>query len=537
MSNDFYRAFEERYRGSRELIKLRQRVYLPFIEPLLSFYKNEKAIDLGCGRGEWLELLKESGFDAQGVDLDEGMLEACHDLGLNVVTKDAISALKELPDESQIVVSGFHIAEHIDFSDLQLLVKDALRVLKPGGLLILETPNPENITVGTVNFYLDPTHQKPIPPLLLSFLPEYYGFFRVKLMRLQEDNALSVSEEISLYDVLGGVSPDYAVVAQKSADQFLIACNIDAFEKEYGLTLSNLAEKFNQQLIQVAKTAISAETQVHQASERAALTEVQAQQASERAALTEVQAQQASERATSAEAHAQQASERAALTEAYARQASERAALTEAQAHQASERAALTEAQAHQASERAALTKAQAQQANERATSAEAQAEQASERATSAEAQAKHASERAISAEAQAKQACERSANAESALLAIQNSTSWKLTAPLRTIGVGVKQIFQQPKKENSDIKRTIKLLLAHATLYTNRRPKLRNAVLVVLSQFPTLKARIKMETVNSFPQETTPTILTDLADLTPRAQEIYAALKNSIDRQQKRNI
>ena len=75
--SDFYIAFENRYRGSRELIKQRQTSYLPYIEPLKAIYPNLKAIDLGCGRGEWLELLKENGVDASGVDLDNAMLSSC----------------------------------------------------------------------------------------------------------------------------------------------------------------------------------------------------------------------------------------------------------------------------------------------------------------------------------------------------------------------------------------------------------------------------------------------------------------------------
>ena len=162
MSNSFYRALEERFRENRELIKSSLRVYLPFIEPLAKVYKDAAAIDLGCGRGEWLELLTAAGFQAHGVDLDDGMLEACRERGLNVQTQDVIIALKALPDASHAIVSGFHIVEHIPFSDLQILVQEALRVLQPGGLLIMETPNPENILVGTTNFYLDPTHQRPI---------------------------------------------------------------------------------------------------------------------------------------------------------------------------------------------------------------------------------------------------------------------------------------------------------------------------------------------------------------------------------------
>ena len=262
----FYRAFEDRHRGPRELIKARQRVYLPFIEPLRSIYRDAKAIDLGCGRGEWLELLQDAGFDARGVDLDDNMLAACRELGLNAAAADALAALKALPDESQLVVSGFHIAEHIQFSDLQTLVQEALRVLKPAGLLILETPNPENMVVGTVNFYLDPTHQKPIPPELLSFLPEYYGFAKVKVVRLQEDKALSGKAWISLLDVLAGVSPDYAVISQKSADASLLSLTKDAFAQDYGLTLDSLAKRFDQQTEKVAQV----QAQNQQAQDRAA---------------------------------------------------------------------------------------------------------------------------------------------------------------------------------------------------------------------------------------------------------------------------
>ena len=330
MIDDFYQAFESRFRGPRELIKARQRVYLPFIEPLLLFYEEAQAVDLGCGRGEWLEILKESGFHGHGVDLDDGMLAACRQAGLDVVTQDALSALKALPDESQVVVSGFHIAEHIDFSDLRLLIQEALRVLKPAGLLILETPNPENITVGTVNFYLDPTHQKPIPPPLLSFLPEYYGFSRVKTLRLQENKTLLGTGWTHLRDVWEGVSPDYAVVAQKAADAPLLEASAAPFMKEYGLTPGVLIGKFDQQVLQASERATAAQTQALQASERATAAQTQAQQASERATAAQTQAQQASERATAAEAHALQAGERATAAQTQAQQASERAENAEA---------------------------------------------------------------------------------------------------------------------------------------------------------------------------------------------------------------
>jgi len=245
MNPDFYRAFEDRHRGPRELIKSRLRVYLPFIEPLKTLYADCRAVDLGCGRGEWLELLREIGVDAHGVDLDDGMLAACRELGLRVETGEAGSCLKTLPDESQAIVSGFHIAEHMPFADLQILVQEALRVLKPAGLLILETPNPENIAVGTANFYVDPTHRRPIPMQLLSFLPEHYGFCRTKVLRLQESPELAGNKAPSLLDVLSGVSPDYAIVAQKRASDEQLAEFSPAFEKEYGVSLEALAVRYD----------------------------------------------------------------------------------------------------------------------------------------------------------------------------------------------------------------------------------------------------------------------------------------------------
>ncbi|MBP0633993.1 MULTISPECIES: bifunctional 2-polyprenyl-6-hydroxyphenol methylase/3-demethylubiquinol 3-O-methyltransferase UbiG [unclassified Cupriavidus] len=249
MSYEFYRAFEDRHRGSRTQIKERQRSYLPFIRPLLTFGFDIVALDLGCGRGEWLELLTEEGFLAKGVDLDDGMLEACHVLGLNAQKEDALSALRSIPDESLSVVSAFHVVEHLDFECLAALVSEAFRVLRPGGILILETPNPENIIVAGCNFYLDPSHKNPIPPELLGFVVEYSGFSRIKKIRLQESEILrDQNVDVHLLDVLGGVSPDYGIVAQKVCDGDLSKLFDDAFNADYGLTLAVLASRFENRL-------------------------------------------------------------------------------------------------------------------------------------------------------------------------------------------------------------------------------------------------------------------------------------------------
>ncbi|WP_025168320.1 class I SAM-dependent methyltransferase [Pseudomonas syringae] len=248
MTVPFYRAFEDRYRGSRELIHERQQVYIPFLEPLKQIYPESQALDLGCGRGEWLEILIQNGFQALGIDLDVGMLEACTALGLPVENMDALEKLRSLPDESMTVISGFHIAEHIPFGDLKVLVAEALRVLKPAGLLILETPNSENLVVGTQTFYLDPTHTCPIPHLLLSFLTEYSRFSRSQLLRLQEPVALSEGGPVDLFSVLHGVSPDYAIVAQKAAAPEQLEIFDAVFGKEYGMSLESLSRRYDSQV-------------------------------------------------------------------------------------------------------------------------------------------------------------------------------------------------------------------------------------------------------------------------------------------------
>ena len=298
MSELFYSAFEDKFRGSREIIKSRLQVYLPFIQPVFKAFPQYQTLDLGCGRGEWLELLTEQGFNAKGVDFDDCMLQDCRERGLQVETSDALTHIQTLPEQSVSIVSGFHIAEHLSFNVLRQLVQEAKRVLVPGGLLILETPNPENLSVGTHSFYIDPTHEKPVPPELLSFLPEHYGYCRVKVLRLQEAEQLRVEANPRLIDIINSVSPDYAVVAQTQGVPLLMEALSPVFEQKFGLTLHTLAERYQESLNQ-----------------RLNFIEAQALQSNERAASAEAQAQQASDRATQAEAQAQQCSERAVLAE------------------------------------------------------------------------------------------------------------------------------------------------------------------------------------------------------------------------------
>ena len=243
MSDQFYRAFEEKFRGPRGLIQQRLEVYLPFVQPVCAAYPEALVLDLGCGRGEWLELLQKNGIAALGVDLDTGMLEACQQINLKVQCQDALESLKQLQDGSASVVSAFHLVEHLPFDRVKDLVAECHRVLKPGGLLIMETPNPENFMVATHNFYLDPTHLRPIPPDLLAFVPEYLGYESVKILRLQETAGVKTHPNLSMLDVLTGASPDYAVVAQKAGHTALKQSLQALFDQAFGISGYALLER------------------------------------------------------------------------------------------------------------------------------------------------------------------------------------------------------------------------------------------------------------------------------------------------------
>ena len=282
MPSNFYRAFEDQYRGSRTLIKERLGVYLPFITPLAALHPEHTALDLGCGRGEWLELLQEQHIKATGVDLDDGMLAACRERGLVVQNANAITHLQALPGQSLLAVTGFHLAEHLPFEVLQELLAQARRVLLPDGLLILETPNPENLVVGTAHFYIDPTHQRPLPHQLLSFLIAQQGFTRLKHLRLQEDPRLLGNAPVTLFDVLAHVSPDYAIVAQLNPSTASPDPLAAAFATEHGLSLHSLANRFDDQQQATLQACQAATQQAEQAltllSQKTELAQAQAAQ-------------------------------------------------------------------------------------------------------------------------------------------------------------------------------------------------------------------------------------------------------------------
>ena len=179
-----YLAFENQFRGTRADIKERQRVYLPYLAKAAVGTAAKPVLDIGCGRGEWLELLRESGHTARGVDLNESMVATCRKLGLEVEQSDAIAYLKLLPDASLGAITGFHIIEHVPFPVLMILMMETCRVLQPGGLAVFESPNCKNLVVGASNFYSDPTHRNPVFPDTAKFILEQVGFSSADILYL-----------------------------------------------------------------------------------------------------------------------------------------------------------------------------------------------------------------------------------------------------------------------------------------------------------------------------------------------------------------
>lgn len=216
-----YASFEDQFRGTREDIKNRQRIYLPLIQECQAGASTAPVLDVGCGRGEWLELLRDQQLIGRGVEMNRVFVRQCQEEGLDVVAEDAIAYLRSLPDCSLGAITGFHIIEHLPTRSLIALFDEALRVLQPGAIAIFETPNPGNLLVGSCNFYMDPTHRNPLPGPLSRYLIEARGFVRARIIELHPyaDSCLLTDGAPQLVETLNQYlygPQDYAVIAYKA---------------------------------------------------------------------------------------------------------------------------------------------------------------------------------------------------------------------------------------------------------------------------------------------------------------------------------
>ena len=172
-----YMTFENRFRPE-QTVRDRHSEYLEVLRTC------KRVVDLGCGRGELLELLGEAGVSAYGVELDPDNVAVCREKGLEIVEGDAISHFEGLEESSLDGVVASHLIEHLRPDMLWRLISASAEKLADGGILILETPNPESLLAGSINFHRDPTHVRPVHPETLSFLAESAGFRQVEIRRL-----------------------------------------------------------------------------------------------------------------------------------------------------------------------------------------------------------------------------------------------------------------------------------------------------------------------------------------------------------------
>ncbi|MFN2454459.1 MAG: methyltransferase domain-containing protein [Pyrinomonadaceae bacterium] len=214
-----YVSLEDRLRGSRAEIIERLKVYPPMLKAAGIGSEEMPVVDIGCGRGEWLELLKAETLRAAGVDTNSIAIAQCRARGLEVVEADALAYLRALPDESVGAVTGFHLVEHLPLEVLMKLLDEIVRVIKPGGAVVFETPNPQNVLVGSCNFYFDPTHRNPLPSPVMHFLVESKGFARVEVINLHPSETVLVegdSDLVKRFNEYFYGPMDYAVTGWKA---------------------------------------------------------------------------------------------------------------------------------------------------------------------------------------------------------------------------------------------------------------------------------------------------------------------------------
>ena len=193
-----YFELERRYRGTEEEILDRISVYLPWLKAIPA---GKPVLDLGCGRGESLALLRNQGIPARGVDSSARMVALCRERGLDASEGDLFATLAGVEEGSLGAVVSFHVIEHLPVGSLDRLVRLAYRALAPGGVLILETPSPLSLLVAARNFWLDPTHVRPVHPDSLKLLYELAGFDSIERLDLRAFPASERLPEIDLAKV------------------------------------------------------------------------------------------------------------------------------------------------------------------------------------------------------------------------------------------------------------------------------------------------------------------------------------------------
>jgi O-antigen chain-terminating methyltransferase len=175
---DWFR-FADAFRGSEERIREHQKMYMQ------KFAGATDVLDVGCGRGEFLEVARDAGIPARGIDQSDECIAVCRSKGLEAERAELFTYLDSLANQSLGGVYCSQVVEHLPPERLPDLVNLLAKKMNRGALLAIETPNPECLAIFATHFYLDPTHTRPVPPPLLRFYMEEAGFVNIEVIRLE----------------------------------------------------------------------------------------------------------------------------------------------------------------------------------------------------------------------------------------------------------------------------------------------------------------------------------------------------------------
>lgn len=218
-SASLYASFEDEFRGTPAQVRQALALYLPWVQEALLRNPALPVVDLGCGRGEWLELLAHAHISGRGVDLNPLVVASLVEQGFAVTHADLFDFLATLPAGGVAAITAFHVIEHLAPEQWLALLDEMRRVLAPGGLALLETPNPRNILVGSGDFYRDPTHRCPIFPDTLQFFGRMRGFADSTAHFFAEGRTALIPIDTWRFDTIDDylrVSRDYAWTGEKS---------------------------------------------------------------------------------------------------------------------------------------------------------------------------------------------------------------------------------------------------------------------------------------------------------------------------------
>jgi O-antigen chain-terminating methyltransferase len=206
-----YARFAEKFRGPEEYVKAGQQIYIPH------FVGRSRVLDIGCGRGEFLEVMRSAGVGARGIDLGEESVALCRSKGLDAEVADLFDYLDNLAEGSLDGIFCSQVVEHLPADRLPDMIRLCASRLERGGVIAIETPNPECLAIFATHFYLDPTHTRPVPSALLAFYLEEFGIGRIEVRKLAPavESMPSLAELPANFREAFFGALDYAILGKK----------------------------------------------------------------------------------------------------------------------------------------------------------------------------------------------------------------------------------------------------------------------------------------------------------------------------------